>query len=66
MAAVQSTAPGGPRVRTPVYGTGGPVMSRAQNGSFRVYIETSQPAPWAPERGHRNEYPHAGVRVAGD
>jgi hypothetical protein len=56
---------GSPDPRSPVrVWTGG---NPRAIGAFRVDIEpTSQPAPRAPERGHPNEYPHAGVRVAGD
>jgi predicted enzyme related to lactoylglutathione lyase len=46
MAAVQSTRTRGPRVRTPVYGTGGTGDVPGAMGAFRVYIERSQPAPW--------------------
>jgi hypothetical protein len=66
-AAVPSLALGGPRVRTPrsaarVWTSDNP----GAIGAFRVHNEPSQPAPRAPERGHRNEWPHAGVRFAGD
>ena len=56
-----STGPD-PRSAARVWTSGNP----GAVGAFRVHIEPSQPAPRAPERGHPNEYPHAGVRVAGD
>ena len=66
MAAIPSTGPSDSRVPTPVRGVGWTKSSPDAMEAFQVYIEPSQPAPRAPEGGHPDECPHAGVRVAGD
>ena len=66
MAAVPSLAPGGPRSEprsaARVWTSGNP----GAIGAFRVHLSLVNRRRGRQKGGHRNECPHAGVRVAGD